>query len=72
MITERQKQFLRALIACGLSMNTLIAVGTVIRTEPSMLLMAKRILDAEVRGEEITDGLVGQVLVDIMKMASEK
>lgn len=37
-----------------------------------MLLMAKRILDAEVRGEEITDGLVGQVLVDIMKMASEK
>lgn len=72
MITERQKEFLRALRACGLSMNTLIAVGTVIRTEPSMLLMAKRILDAEDRGEKITDGLVGQILVDIMKMASEE
>ncbi len=72
MITERQKEFLRALRACGLSMNTLIAVGIVIRTEPSMLLMAKRILDAEDRGEKITDGLVGQILVDIMKMASEE
>ncbi len=72
MITERQKQFLRALIACGISMNTAIAVGTVIRTEPAMLLMAKMILDSEGRGEEITDGLVGQILVDIMKMASEE
>ncbi len=72
MIPERQKQFLRALIACGISTNMLIAVGIVIRTEPAMLLMAKMILDAEARGEEITDGLVGQILVDIMKMASEE
>ena len=69
---ERQKEFLRALIDCGISMNTLLAVGMIIKTEPAMKLMAGRILAAEDRGEKITDGLVGQILVDIMMMASEQ
>ena len=69
---ERQKEFLRALIDCGLSMETLLAVGSIIKTEASMMLMAEKILVAEERGEEITDGLVLQILVDLMKMATEE
>lgn len=69
-MTERQKEFLRALIECGLSMNTLIAVGTLITTEPLMMEMSRRILEAEENGQEVTDGLVGQILVDMMKEAT--
>ena len=35
-----------------------------------MMLMAERILAAEDRGEKITDELVLQILVDLMKEAS--
>lgn len=70
-MNERQKEFLRALIDCGISMNTLVVVGTLIKTETSMNMMTRMILEAENRGEKITDGLVGQILVDIMKMATE-
>ena len=71
-MTERQKEFLRALINCGISMNTLIAVGSLITTEPLMMEMSRRILEAEKAGKEVSDGLVGQILVDMMKEASEK
>ena len=69
-MNERQEEFLRALIECGLSMETLLAVGTIINTEASMMLMAEKILRAEENGEAITDGLVLQILVDMMKMAT--
>ena len=64
---EMQKEFLQALIDCGLSMNTLLAVGTIITTEASMKLMTSMILEAEEQGETITDSLVLQILTDIMK-----
>ena len=67
---KRRKQFLQALVNCGVSIGPLIAVGTVIKTEASMMLMAERILAAEDRGEKITDELVLQILVDLMKEAS--
>ena len=67
---KRRKQFLQALVSSGVSIGPLIAVGTVIKTEASMMLMAERILAAEDRGEKITDELVLQILVDLMKEAS--
>ena len=67
---ERQKEFLQALVDCGLSMGTLLAVGTVVQTEESRMLMTKRILEAEDNGSEITDGLVLQILTDLMKEAT--
>lgn len=69
---ERQKEFLQALVDCELSMGTLIAVGTVVQTEASRMLMSKRILEAEDNGAKITDELVLQILVDLMKEATAK
>ena len=65
-----QKEFLQALIDCGLSMNVLLTVGIIITTEASMELMAQKILAAEDQGKAITDSLVLQILVDIMKTAT--
>jgi hypothetical protein len=67
---ERQKEFLQALADCGLSMGTLLAVGTVIKTEASRMLLTKRILEAEDSGAKITDSLVLQILTDLMKEAT--
>ena len=67
---KRQKQFLQALVSCGVSIGQLIAVGTVNKTEASRMLMAERILAAEDRGGKITDELVLQIMVDLMKEAS--
>ena len=67
---ERQKEFLQALVDCGLSMGTLLAVGTVVQTEASRMLMTKRILEAEDNGAKITDELVLQILTDLMKEAT--
>jgi len=71
-MTERQKEFLRALIDCGISMNTLVAVGSLITTEPLMAEMSRRILEAEESGQEVTDGLVGQILTDMMAEATQE
>lgn len=68
-MTERQKEFLRALADCGISINTLIVVGSLITTEPLMAEMCKRILKAEESGQKVSDGLVGQVLIDMMNEA---
>ena len=68
---ERQKEFLQALVDCGLSMETLLAVGTVIKTEASRMLITERILAAEDNGLKITDELVLQILADLMKEATE-
>lgn len=68
-LPERQKEFLKALANCGISMNTLIAVGSLIMTEPLMEEMSGRILKAEENGRTVTDGLVGQILVDMMTEA---
>lgn len=68
---ERQKEFMHALLDCGLSMGVLIAVGTIIQTEAARRLMAKRILEAEDNGSEITDSLVLQILTDLMKEVAE-
>ena len=67
---ERQQEFLKALIDCGLSMQVLLAVGAIIQTEASMTLMAQKILEAEDQGKEITDTLVLQMLTDLMNQAS--
>ena len=67
---ERQKEFLQALADCGLSMGTLLTVGTIIQTEASRMLITKRILEAEDDGAEITDKLVLQILTDLMKEAT--
>ena len=66
---ERQKEFLQALVDCGLSMQTLLAVGAVIQTEASRMLLTKRILEAEDNGAEITDSLVLQILANLMEQA---
>ena len=71
-MTEQQKEFLRALIDCGISMNTLVAVGSLITTEPLMMEMSRRILEAEESGQEVTDGLVGQILTDMMAEATQE
>ena len=71
-MTEQQKEFLRALIDCGISMNTLVAVGSLITTEPLMAEMSRRILEAEESGQEVTDGLVGQILTDMMAEATQE
>ena len=65
---ERQREFLQALVDCGLSMGTLASVGTVIKTEATRKYMAKKIIEAEDNGEKITDQLVLGILVDMMKM----
>lgn len=69
-LTEQQKAFLKALASCGISMNMLIAVGAVITTEPFMAEMSGRILKAEENGQTVTDGLVGQILTDMMMEAT--
>ena len=69
---EQQKEFLRALIDCGISMNTLVAVGSLITTEPLMLEMSRRILEAEQNGQKVDDVLVGQILSDMMTEATEE
>ena len=71
-MTEQQKEFLRALIDCGISMNTLVAVGSIITTEPLMAEMSRRILKSEESGQEVTDGLVGKILADMMTEATQK
>ena len=71
-MTEQQKEFLRALIDCGVSMNTLIAVGSLITTDPLMREMSRRILEAENAGKKVTDGMVGQILTDMMAEATNK
>ena len=65
-----QEHFLSALADCGISMGALIAVGTVIKTEAAARLMTKRVLEAEDNGAKITDGLVLQILTDLMKEAT--
>lgn len=68
---EVQEKFLMALANCGISMGALIAVGSVIRTEASAKLMTRKILDeVDNNGKEVTDELVLQILVDLMKEAS--
>ena len=67
---ERQKDFLQALVDCGLSMGAIVAVGSVIQTETSRMLITERILKAENGGAKITDELVLQILVDLMKEAT--
>ena len=67
---ERQKEFLQALVDCGLSEGVIIAVGSVIQTEPSRMLIAKKILEAEDSGLEINDSLVLGILTDLMKGAT--
>ena len=67
---ERQTEFLQALVECGLSMGTIMAIGTIIQTEASRKLFAKRLLGREDYGETITDSVALQVLTDLMKEAS--
>ena len=68
---ETQKEFLKALAGYGISFNALIAVGSVIRTEEAVSLMAGRIVDQVDNGEELNDRLVLRILVELMKEASE-
>ncbi len=70
-MTEQQKEFLRALIDCGISMNALVAVGSLITTERLMMEMSRRILKAKENGQKVDDGLVGQILTDMMTEATE-
>ena len=68
---EMQEKFLTALSNCGISMGALIAVGSVIKTEASVKLMTRRLLEeVDNNGQEITDKLVLKVLVDLMKEAT--
>ena len=65
-LTEHQKEFLSTLVDCGVSMNALIAVGVVINTDDKIHEMSSRLLSAADSGKEITDGLLGQILTDMM------
>lgn len=66
---EKQKEFLRILIDCGISANTLMAVGTVINTPDTRALMASRILKAVEMGEKMSDSLILGLLTNLMKEA---
>jgi len=65
-LTERQKEFLAILTDCGISMNALIAVGIVIRTDRQITEMRRRIAAEIDNGRKLTDGLVGQIMTDMM------
>ena len=41
-------------------------------TEPLMMEMSRRILEAEESGQEVNDGLVGQILTDMMSEADQR
>ncbi len=66
---EKQKEFLRILIDCGISANTLMAVGTVINTPDTRALMASRILKTVEMGEKMSDSLILGLLTNLMKEA---
>lgn len=69
-MTELQKEFLGAMKGYGLSMNTLLVVGKLIRAEKDIREMCGRIIEAVDAGKEVTDGLVGQILYDMMMEAA--
>ena len=68
---EKQAEFLRTLIDCGASSETLLAVGMIIKTEASRKLMTKMILEEVDRGAEMNDDLIKKVFLQIMMRASE-
>lgn len=65
-LTDRQKEFLKVLIDCNVSKNALIAVGVVIHTDGQIAEMSRRIKTVLDNGQKITDGLVGQIMTDMM------
>ena len=69
-MTELQKEFLGAMKGYGLSMNTLLVVGKLIRAEKDIREMCGRIIEAVDAGKEVTDGLIGQILYDMMVEAN--
>lgn len=71
-MTGIQREFLSALADCGISFGSLLAVGSIIQTKSSVKLMTKRILEAYDTGAEITDGLILQILTNLMKEATAK
>ena len=68
---EKQKEFLRILMDCGISANTLMAVGSVINTPDTRALMARRILEAVEMGEKMSDSLILNLLTNMMKEATQ-
>ena len=65
-MTELQKEFLKALKGYGLSMTVLMVVGTYVKSKKDIKEMSGRILEAVDAGKEVTDGLIGQILYDMM------
>lgn len=65
-VTDRQKELLTALVRCGISMNALIAVGVVIHTDAQIAEMSRRITAEVDNGKKLTDGVVGQIMTDMM------
>ena len=69
-MTELQKEFLKALKGSGLSMTVLMVVGTYVKSKKDIKEMSGRILEAVDAGKEVTDGLIGQILYDMMVEAN--
>ena len=67
---ELQKEFLKALKGYGLSMTVLMVVGTYVKSKKDIKEMSGRILEAVDAGKEVTDGLIGQILYDMMVEAN--
>ena len=70
-MTKNQENFLQALQNLGLSMPTLMAVGALIQADKDIHEMSGRILELLDSGQKVTNGAVGQILIDMMKEASE-
>ena len=69
-MTEMQKEFLKVLEGYGLSMTVLMVVGTYVKSKKDIKEMSGRILEAVDAGKEVTDGLIGQILYDMMVEAN--
>ena len=70
-MTERQKEFLRALKMLGLSMTALICIGTLIRSEDDMMEFSRRLIELEDRGVSVAEAQALQTLLEMMKEVSE-
>ena len=69
-MTELQKEVVKALKGYGLSMTVLMVVGTYVKSKKDIKEMSGRILEAVDAGKEVTDGLIGQILYDMMVEAN--
>ena len=65
-MNEWQKELVTLLARHGISENALISISILITTKEQVSTMNNRLLTAVENGKTLTDGLVGQILTDMM------